>query len=96
MAAGYGDGTATLAFTRLLRRPALSRRRYSFHDRLEWRAWSAPVRRTDDDLDHSDPQVAYNTQPAASGLAGRTGIAPMESHNRLHVRLTSPDEIGGR
>ncbi len=60
-ALGAGDGTATIAFTRLLTATgAPSPTLQLFTASWTGSAWSAPVQRTNDTLGHRAPQVVYD------------------------------------
>jgi len=97
LAAGYGSGAATLAFTRYFTptgsvTPTLQ----LFTATWDGAAWSAPVRRTDDSLGHTDPQVVYNVanQPLLIWLAGHElRLANLTTGGS--VTLALPAEIGG-
>ncbi len=74
LAAGYGDGTALIAFTQYVTptgqpTPTLQLFTTAWHGE----AWSTPLQRTDDTLGHRNPQVVYNAahQPLLVWLAGR-------------------------
>jgi len=82
LAAGYGAGAATVAFTRYLTptgsvTPTLQ----LFTTAWDGSAWAAPIQRTDDDLGHRSPQVVYNAanEPLVVWIAGGAvgaGLAP--------------------
>ena len=73
LAAGYGDGTALIAFTQYVTptgypTPTLQ----LFTTAWSGGTWSTPLQRTDDAVDHRNPQVVYNAanQPLVVWLAG--------------------------
>ena len=96
LVAGFGQGAATVAFTRELAptgtvTPTLQ----LFTTAWDGSTWSAPVQRTDDDLGHRQPQAFYNdlNQPLLLWLAGDA----LRLHN-LATGATStlalPESIG--
>ena len=97
LAAGYGDGVATIAYTRNLTptgQPTPTMQ--LFTSAWDGVAWGTPVQRTDDALGHGNPRVAYNgsNQPLVVWLAGDE----LRVHNLTTGSVTSltlPDEIGG-
>ena len=73
LAAGYGDGTATIAFTQFITptgsvTPTLQ----LFTSTWNGVDWSTPEQFTSDALNHTSPQVTYNVanQPLLTWLAG--------------------------
>ena len=73
LAAGYGDGTALIAFTQYITptgypTPTLQ----LFTTAWSGGTWSTPLQRTDDAVGHRNPQVVYNAanQPLVVWLAG--------------------------
>jgi len=102
LAAGYGNGAATIAFTRYLTPTgSLTPTLQLFTASWNGAAWAAPLQRTDDSLGHTDPQVVYNAanQPLVIWLAG-TGDGQGQALSLRNltsgatVTLTLPAEIG--
>ena len=102
LAAGYGNGAATLAFTRYFTPTAsVTPTLQLFTAAWDGAAWSAPVQRTDDSLGHTDPQVVYNAanEPLVVWLAG-TGAGQGQALSLRNlttgaaVTLTLPAETG--
>ena len=96
LAAGYGNGTATIAFTRYLTpagwpTPTLQ----LFTSTWNGAMWSSPQQLTNDNMSHRNPQVVYNTlnQPILVWLAG-PNLSLKNLTNGNVVSLTLPSNIG--
>ncbi len=75
LAAGYGTGVATIAYSQLVTpTDSLSPTLQVFTTAWTGSAWGAPAQLTSDGLDHRDLQVVYNNanQPLVLWLAGPT------------------------
>ncbi len=75
LAAGYGGGQATLAYTRFLTPTgSITPTLQLFTSNWDGSTWSSPQQLTDDDLGHTNPQVVYNSvnQPLLVWQAGNT------------------------
>ncbi|MEM4217166.1 MAG: CARDB domain-containing protein [Candidatus Methanomethylicaceae archaeon] len=74
LAVGYGNGVATIAYTRFLTPTgSITPTLQLFTSTWDGSTWSLPQQLTDDDLGHTNPQVVYNTlnQPLLIWQAGQ-------------------------
>jgi len=80
LAVGYGDGVATIAYTRYLTPTGYPTPTLQLFTSV-WNSatWSAPIQRTDDNLGHRNPQVIYNAANQAL-LVWQAG-AELRLHN---------------
>lgn len=93
LAAGFGQGAATVAFTRELAPTGIVTPTLQlFTAAWDGSTWSAPVQRTDDDLGHRRPQLFYNdlNQPLLLWLAGDG----LRLHNLATDAIASLDLTG--
>ncbi|MCZ7573428.1 MAG: hypothetical protein M5U01_33170 [Ardenticatenaceae bacterium] len=96
LAAGYGIGSATIAYTRYLTPTgSLTPTLQLFTSTWNGSAWSAPAQLTDDSLGHHDPQVLYDAanRPLLVWLAGEE-LRLRNLVTGASAALTLPAEIG--
>lgn len=97
LAAGYGNGTATIAFTRFVRSGGSSQPTLQLFTSIwDGKKWSKPVQRSRAGVDYRNPQVIYNAanQPLVSALAG-TELHLINLTTSVVVSQTLSPEIGG-
>ena len=96
LAAGYGNNSAIVAYTRYLAAPGQITPTLQLFTSV-WNGvnWAAPVQRTNDALGHRTPQMLYNgaNQPLLVWLAG-TELRLQNLATGFTATLTLPPEIG--
>ncbi len=96
LAAAYGNGQATLAYTQFVTpTSSITPTLQLFTAQWDGLNWSTPTQLTDDEVQHSDPQVVYNAsaQPLLAWIAG-TQLRLRNLATGTVASLELPAEIG--